>query len=101
MFEIIHECGLLGSKPVEFPMGINHKLALANGLTLDEPTRYRRLIGYFIYLTITCLELCYAVHVLSQFMEEPTEEHMDAARRVLRYLKGNPGQGLLCAVIQI
>ena len=32
------------------------------------------------------------VHVLSQFMHEPKEEHMEAARRVLRYLKKHPGQ---------
>ena len=92
--EIIDECGLLGSKPVEFPMETNHKLALADGPLLTDPTRYRRLIGRLIYLTITRPELCYAVHVLSQFMQEPKEEHMEAARRLLRYLKGNPGQGL-------
>ena len=28
-------------------------------------------------------------------MQEPKEEHMEAAKRVLRYLKGNPGQGIL------
>ena len=28
-------------------------------------------------------------------MHEPKEEHMEAARRVLKYLKGVPGQGLL------
>jgi len=30
--EIIEKCGLLGAKPVEFPMETNHKLALATGL---------------------------------------------------------------------
>jgi len=28
-------------------------------------------------------------------MQEPREEHMEAAKHVLRYLKGNPGQGIL------
>ena len=51
--------------------------------------------GRLIYLTITRPELSYAVHVLSQFMQNPNVEHMDAARRVLRYIKGSPGQGLL------
>ena len=93
--EIVDECGLLGAKPAVFPIETNHKLALATGPPLDDATRYRRLIGRLIYLTITRPELCYAVHILSQFMQEPKEQHMEAARRVLRYLKGVPGQGLL------
>ena len=28
-------------------------------------------------------------------MQAPKEEHMDVAKRVLRYLKGYPGQGIL------
>ena len=31
-------------------------------------------------------------------MQAPKEAHMEAARGVLRYLKGNPGQGLLLKV---
>ena len=76
-------------------METNHKLALANGPTLDDPSRYQRLIGRLIYLTIIRPELCYAVYILSQFMQAPKEEHMEGARCVLRYLKGSPGQGLL------
>jgi len=93
--EIVDECGLRGSKPVDFPIKENHKLALASGKFVDDPVRYRRLIGRLIYLTIIRPELCYAVHILSQFMQTPREEHMDAARRVLRYLKATPGHGIL------
>ena len=93
--QIVEECGRLGAKPLEFLIETNHKLALAHEPKLDEPTRYRCLIGCLIYLTITRLELCYAVHVLSQCMQEPKEEHTEVAKCVLRYLKGNPGQGLL------
>ena len=63
--EIIDECGLLGAKPVDFPMEENHKLALASGCLLADPSRYRRLIGRLIYLTITQPDLIYAVHILS------------------------------------
>jgi len=28
--EIIDECGLLGAKPIDFPLETNHKLALAS-----------------------------------------------------------------------
>ena len=68
----------------------NHKLALATGNLLDDPTKYRRLVGCLIYLTITQPDLSYVVHVLSQFMQAPRVEHMEAAIRVVRYLKGTP-----------
>ena len=93
--EIIDECGLLGAKPAVFPMEQNHKLALAQGKDLTDPTSYRRLVGRLIYLTITRPDLTYAVHILSQFMESPKEEHMEAALRVVRHIKGTAGQGIL------
>jgi len=61
-------------------METNHKLALVHGPNLDDPTRHRRLVGQLIYLTITRTELSYTAHVLSQFMHESKEEHMEAAR---------------------
>ena len=51
--EIVEESGLLGSKPTDLPMEENHKLALAKGRVLDDPSRYRCLVGRLVYLTIT------------------------------------------------
>ena len=48
-----------------------------------------------IYLTITRPEIAYPVHIISQFMQAPKASHMEAATRVLRYLKGCAGKGLL------
>jgi Reverse transcriptase (RNA-dependent DNA polymerase) len=93
--DIIAECGLLGAKPMPTPMEQNHNLAKATGDLMKDPERYRRLVGRLIYLTITRPELCYAVHTLAQFMQSPLQTHYDAAFRVVRYLKGNPGQGIL------
>ena len=33
--------------------------------------------------------------MVSQFMHSPGPEHFDAAYRILKYLKGTPGKGLL------
>ena len=38
--EIEEECGLFGSKPVDFPIEENHNLALSTGTALDDPSRY-------------------------------------------------------------
>ena len=56
---------------------------------------YRRLVGRLIYLAVTRPDLAYSVHILSQFMQAPRLEHWEAALRVVRYLKGAPGQGIL------
>lgn len=93
--DIITECGLLGAKPSPVPTELNHKLALAKGPLMDDPSRYRRLVGRLIYLTFTRPELSYIVHLLSQFMQQPRDEHWLAALRVVRYLKGCADQGIM------
>jgi len=92
--EIIQDAGLLASKPVLFPMVQNLKLSRDVGTVLSDPTPYRQLIGRLLCLTITRPDLAYSVQTLSQFMDSPRQPHLDAAYRVLRYLKSAPGQGL-------
>lgn len=92
--DIIVEAGLLGAKPVDFLMEQNHKLALAGGKDFLGGEKYRRLIGRLVYLAVTRPNLAYSVHILSQFMQAPKEEHWEAALRV-RYLKKCPRQGIL------
>ena len=74
-------------KLAEFPIEENHKLAVAIGKVLDSATWYQRLVGRLIYLTITRAKLTYVVYIVSRFMQSPKEKHMEATRRVLRYLK--------------
>lgn len=92
--DIISEAGLLGARPAAVPLEQNHRLALSTSKELNDPEPYRRLVGRLIYLCFTRPELSYSVHVLSQFMQCPRAEHWEAALRVVRYLKGNPGQGI-------
>ncbi|CAM8951943.1 unnamed protein product [Rhodiola kirilowii] len=92
--ELIKDAGLLGCKPSSLPMDTKHKLSLSTSSPLSDPTKYRRLVGQLIYLTVTRPDLAYAVHVLSQFMHTPREDHLKAAHKVLRYLKLAPAQGL-------
>ena len=39
--------------------------------------------------------VCYAAHILCQFLQAPREEYMNATRRVLRYIKGSPDCGIM------
>ena len=93
--DIIAETGNLGCRPAATPIEQNYGLSTVVSLLLDDPKKYRRLLGRLIYLLNTRPELCYAVHILSQFMKAPKIAHWEAALRMVQYLKGSPGQGVL------
>ncbi|CAL2268648.1 unnamed protein product [Prunus armeniaca] len=90
--EILKDYGFLGARPIDFP--IEEAKLSDKGELLKDPEKYRRLVGQLLYLTITRPDFTYSVHVLSRFMHQPRLPHMDAALRVVRYLKSTPGQGL-------
>ena len=73
----------------------NQQLGSSQSPLMRDGDQYRRLVGRLIYLAFTRPDLCFSVHVLSQFLQAPREEHWNAALRVVRYLKGKPGQGVL------
>ncbi|BBN68151.1 hypothetical protein Prudu_303S000400, partial [Prunus dulcis] len=62
---------------------------------LTNKERYQRLVGRLIYLSHTRSDIAYAVSVVSQFMHSPSEDHMNAVLRILRYLKSAPEKGLM------
>lgn len=57
--------------------------------------RYRRLFGKLIKLTITRLDLSFALGIVSQFMQKLCIDHWNVVIRILKYLKKDPGQELL------
>ncbi|CAM8937311.1 unnamed protein product [Rhodiola kirilowii] len=92
--ELLESSNLIDCKPVKTPMELKHRLSLSQAPLLDDPMVYRKLVGKLIYLTITRPDLAYAVHILSQFMQHPTTEHLQAVHRLMRFVKGAPAQGL-------
>ena len=93
--DILQDIGLIGARLEKFPMEQNLKLLLIEGEKLNDPRKYRWLIGRLIYLIVTRPDIVYSVHILSQFMHEPRKPRWEASLRVLRYIKGTLGQGLL------
>ena len=60
-----------------------------------DASSYRRLIGRLIYLTNTRLDITYVVQYLSRFVVEPITAHQQVTSKILRYIKGSPGAGIL------
>lgn len=65
-----------------------------NGKAADV-TVYKQMIGSLMYLTATRPDLMYAVCLASRYMERPTEIHMTAVKRILRYVKGTTNLGVM------
>ena len=94
ILDLLRETKMLECKPAETPMDYTVKLGMIeNGAPVDKG-RYQRLVGKLIYLSHTRPDIGFPVSTVSQFMNNPTEEHMDAVFRILRYLKMTPGKGL-------
>lgn len=48
-----------------------------------------------MYLTATRPDIMYSVSLISRYMAKPTEIHLQAAKRILRYLKGTFDYGIM------
>ncbi len=81
------EYGMTGCKPISIPLEQNVKLSANEKDLVEDTTMYRRIVGSLIYMTITRPDLSYAAGVVSQFMQTPRKLHLDAMRRILRYIK--------------
>ena len=50
-------------------------------------TKYQSIIGSLLYIMLgTCPDICYAVTKLVQFSVNPSKEHMDKVKYIVRYL---------------
>ncbi|KAG7583619.1 Integrase catalytic core [Arabidopsis suecica] len=95
--DLLDEVGKLGAKPAKTPLEDDYKARRKgehDNKPFGDPTKYRRLVGKLIYLTITRPDICFAVNVVSQQMQAPTQHHWNMVNRILKYLKGAPGQGI-------
>ncbi|XP_019242524.1 PREDICTED: uncharacterized protein LOC109232535 [Nicotiana attenuata] len=105
--ELISESGLSGAKPAGTHLELNQKLTTTefdkcfntkntnSDEVLKNPGTYQRLVGRLLYLTMTRPDIAFVVQVVSQCMHSPKVSHMEAALRVVTYLKQAPGLGLL------
>lgn len=72
----------------------NYKLSREREGDEVNSLQYKSLIGSLRYLTITRSNIVYGVSLLSRYMETPRETHWQAAKRILRYVKGSMNLGL-------
>ncbi|KAE8675571.1 tir-nbs resistance protein [Hibiscus syriacus] len=93
--DLLKRFGMLECKSTSTPMEPNVKICSHEGKDLEDATMYRQLVGSLIYLTLTRPDISYAVGVMSRYMQNPKKPHLEAVRRILRYVKSIIDYGLL------
>ncbi|WKA07496.1 hypothetical protein VitviT2T_025316 [Vitis vinifera] len=95
--DLLQETGMSGCQPVNTPIEEGLKLCVEPNQVSIVKGRYQRFVGRLMYLAHTRPDLAYALSVVSQYMHNPGEQHMNVIMRILRYLKNAPGKGILFA----
>lgn len=78
-------------KPTATPMNQKEKFCKENGAEKVDEELYRSMIGCLMYLTATRPNIVHVVSLLSRYMHCASEIHLQAAKRVVRYIKGTSG----------
>eukprot|EP00253_Pinus_taeda_P008396 PITA_08396 len=94
--KILERFGMVDCKPVTTLMELNFKklCGSAAGPELGNTYEYRQLVGALMFFVNFCLDICYAINPLSQYMVEPHHIHWISAKNLLRYLRGTITHGL-------
>ncbi|KAL0319800.1 UNVERIFIED_CONTAM: Retrovirus-related Pol polyprotein from transposon RE1 [Sesamum radiatum] len=92
--DLIQDASITHAKTNTTPLPTGVKFTSEAGNPLTHPEMYRRLIGRVLYLGFTRPDICHAAQQLSQFMQSPCKQHLDAAIHLLRYLNGTVSKGL-------
>ncbi|KAG5232745.1 Retrovirus-related polyprotein from transposon [Salix suchowensis] len=92
--EVLERFKMENCNPVQNPIVPGTKLRKNVAGEKVNSTLYKQIVGSLMYLTATRPDTMFVVSLISRFMECPTEEHLAAAKRVLRYLKGTINLGI-------
>ena len=85
VLDLLKETGKLACKPADTPIEFNHKLEENKEDASVGRGNYQRLVGRLIYLSHTRPDIAYVVSVVSQFMHNPKEVHLQAVYQILHY----------------
>jgi len=84
--KLVERIGVNQSKRCSTPLEANKKLRREEGSLLANPQPYRALVGSLLYLTITRPDISFSVGLVSRFMQSPKKPHLEAAKKILKYV---------------
>ncbi|GJV30900.1 retrovirus-related pol polyprotein from transposon TNT 1-94 [Tanacetum coccineum] len=92
--ESLKKYGFESCDPVDTPMVEKSKLDEDKEGKAVDPSHYRGMIGTLLYLIASRPDLQFAICMCARYQARPTEKHLNAVKRIFRYLKGTVHRGL-------
>ena len=94
IFDVLYKFHMHTCTHVRTPIASRTNISLVDGELHSDPSEYTRIVGALQYLTMTRLDIAYAVNVVSQFMHTPRTTHLHCVKRIFKYLQGTLTHGL-------
>ncbi|GKF39057.1 hypothetical protein Tco_0119118 [Tanacetum coccineum] len=76
------------------PLSSDTKLTKDKECESIDSTKYRGMIGSLLYLTASRPDILFSVCLYARFQEAPKTSHLEAVKRIFRYIKGTKHLGL-------
>ncbi|GJZ21233.1 retrovirus-related pol polyprotein from transposon TNT 1-94 [Tanacetum coccineum] len=92
--EMLKKFGLEDSKPTKMPMSMEITLTKDNEADSVDSSKYRCMIGSLLYLTVSRPNIMFSVCLCACFQENPKTTHLEAVKRIFRYIRGISHLGL-------
>ena len=83
------------AKPCVALMSTSQALIKSDGILFHDPHLYQSVVRGLQYLSFTRLDLTFAIHKVSKYMQSPMEPYWAFVKRILRYLKNTISHALL------
>lgn len=91
ILRLLEKYRLMSAKRASTPADPNVKLCKNDEVSKPvDPSVYQSMVGSILYVAIaTRPDISQAIGVVSKFNSNPTEAHLTAVKRIVRYLKGS------------
>jgi len=103
--QVLARFGMLDAKPVSTPLPVKHGLSISQSpsskaeedgyIDFARGIHYLSLVGSLLYATQTHPDIQFSVNLVAQFSGNPGIPHLEAAKCILRYLKGTQNFSLI------
>lgn len=93
--KVLEKAGMLECNATTYQMDPKMQITRDEMGEAVDVTMFKSMVGGLRYLVHTRPDIAYSVGIVSRYMERPTKMHLEALKRIMRYLKGTMQYGLV------